>query len=42
MIKWLKSLLWGQKPSQKAVYDKVKVVKRFKKKNASKGKKKGK
>ena len=38
MIKWLKRI-FGRKPARKAVYDKVAVKNRFKKKNAHKVKK---
>lgn len=34
MIKWLKSLFCRKKPVQKRVLEKVKVTKKFRKKNA--------
>ncbi len=38
MIKWLKRL-FCKKPAKKAVLEKVKVTKRFRKKNAHRGRK---
>lgn len=39
IIEWLKRLFCRQKPKQKRVCEKIKVVKKFKKKNTAKGKK---